>query len=173
MKSTGTRVMRKETPQKFWNEWTNRMILTVLQGCTKMKTSGAAEHMHTILSFFSILLFATSVITIRKAHPILCCFIYIYIYISQRILCSTRYVITSCKERFITLASAKLILHDGIVDKALSLKLIRKLIIKELVESSEFILFRRIQWDDSSLARLHSYRLYIALLQCFKCTLVG
>jgi len=53
---------------------------------------------------------------------------------------AVRYVITSCMERFITLASTKLILHDGIVDKALSLKLIiRKLIIKELAESSEFI----------------------------------
>jgi len=86
---------------------------------------------------------------------------------------STCYVITSCKERFITLASAKLILHDGIVDKALTLKLIRKLIIKELVESFEFILLCKIQWDDSSLARLHSYRLYIALLQYFKYSLVG
>jgi len=53
---------------------------------------------------------------------------------------AVRYVITFCMERFITLASTKLILHDGIVDKALSLKLIiRKLIIKELAESSEFI----------------------------------
>lgn len=136
-----------------------------------MKASKATEHMHAIpyfVVFLHLLLFATSVITIRKARPILCCFIRI----AKNILCATRYVITSCKERFITLASTKLILHDGIVDKALSLKLIRKLIIKELVESFEFILFCEIQWDDSSFARLHSYRLCTALLQYFKCSFV-
>lgn len=109
-----------------------------------MKASKATERMHAVLYFviFPYLVFCHFRYNNQKSLPNSVLF---YIFILQGILYSTRYVITSCKERFITLASTKLILHDGIVDKALSLELIRKLIIKELVESSECILFCKIQ----------------------------
>ena len=129
-----------------------------------MKTSKAIEHMHSVFCILLLLFYPASYYFCYNDQNNLPNSILLYVYCKEYYTCC---VITSCKEQFITLASAKLILHDGIVDKALTLKLIRKLIIKELIESSEFILLCEIQWDDSSLARLHSYRLYIALLQYF------